>query len=294
MANDIKDLINDIIDKTDSSYPSTGDGNVTNVNPTLTFDRGEFRNKLSMSVLHDIISAMMSDDTKDVDGMIDQSITAHLNKYYGGSPYDYLCKCRDKCSVGDRPSRMLGDIIQEIDEATDEAAEKVHLTKDADSVNSDIDVLDLENAVDNYKQFRDAIKRKVANKIINNVKNEILGSNEAPTFKDTLDDTLAGKNTEGSGSEMKTAPTSLEAPAEKGELPASVEEKTEAPVGESVIITAMTQIISEAYMAGKSVDEVDKNLAFEQAIIEYCISEMDFCFKQFDQASEFYDKYRRK
>ena len=285
MANDIKDLINSIIDKTDNSYPSTGDGNTSNVNPTLSFDRGEFRNKLSMSVLHDIISAMMNDDTKDVDCMIDKSITDHLNKYYGGSPYDYLCRCRDKCNVGKNPSRLLGDIIQEIDDAADEATKQVHLTKDDSNISADIDVLDLEKNIDNYAQFRAAIKRKVANKIINNVKNEILGSNEAPTFKDTLDDELAGKNNE--GSEMKNAPTSLEAPAPEGELPANVEENKQ-PVGESSIISAMTTIISESYLAG---NPIDKGIAMEQAIIEYCIAEMDFCFKQFDQAGDFHNKY---
>ena len=70
-------------------------------------------------------------------------------------------------------------------------------------------------------------------------------------------------------------------------LAANVEENKEA-VGESSIISAMTQIISESYLAG---DPIDKGMAMEQAIIEYCIAEMDFCFKQFDQAGDFHNKY---
>ena len=288
MANDIKDLINGIIDKTDNSYPSTGDGNVSNTNPTLTFDRGDFRNKLSMSVLHDIVSAMMNDDTNagDLDGMIDKSIMDHLNKYYGGSPYDYLCKCRDCCTdKNGKPSQMLSDVIQEINEATEETAKKIELTKDPSSAEDD--VLDLEANVSDYNQFREAIKRKVANKIVNNVKNEILGSNQAPTFKDTLDDTLQGKNPQ--GSEMNTAPTDVEAPTPTEEVPANVEENP-APATESTIITCTQKIISEAYMNGDTIDQGD---AFEQAIIEYCISEMDTCFKQWDAAKDFYDKCRK-
>lgn len=275
MGKDIKDLINDIIDRTDNSYTSTSD--TTTKNQTLTFDKGTFREKLSLLVLKDIVSAMMADQTQDLDGMIDKSIIDHIADDYSGSCYNYLCRSRDKTN-----SPMLGDIIQEIDDATDKMANQITLTKDDSAIDDEIDPLELAKNVDGYAKFRDAIRRKVSEKIINSVAKEIVDSDDAPTFKDTL-----GKELEVSKKTDEEVPTETPS-ATPEEIPDETPtENATTPTGESVIIKASTKIISEAYMDGDSISTKD---AINKAIIEYCLSEMDTCFLQ-DTKNNFYNKY---
>jgi len=97
MSNDIKSLIDDIIDDTHNSYPGKGEYNsdTNHETPPITFDKGEFREKLSMGVLKDVVSAMMQDETEGLDDMIDDSIAKHMNDNYSGSPYKYLSNARD-------------------------------------------------------------------------------------------------------------------------------------------------------------------------------------------------------
>ena len=88
MANDVKNILDSIIDDTDNSYPK-GKGPVfdkdtvgttytrTNYTPQ-TFDAGKFKEKLSLYVLHDLVSAMMHDEVTDLDNMIDSSIMKHI------------------------------------------------------------------------------------------------------------------------------------------------------------------------------------------------------------------------
>lgn len=288
MGKDIRDLIGGIISNTDNSYSTSTDTSGSSM-PTLTFDKGAFREKLSLGILRDIIMQMTDNQIDDVDGMIDKSIMDHIKKNYNGSCYGYLCKCRDKCGVDGccSSSPMLGDIIQEINEAAEEAAEKVNLTKDPETVTAELDPVELAQRCDNYAAFRDAIRQKVSDKIVKSVAAEIVGSNEAPTFKKTLDKELAATNNdETKGQAAPEGQVELTEPEQTEEIPASVEEK---PVGESVIISAMQNIISESYYENKP---IGMEAALNQAIVEYCISEMDMCFKQFDQASQFYNKYQ--
>ena len=74
MAKNIKGLMDDIIKDTDKRY-SEDDG-------YEKFDKEGFRERLCMFVLRDIIDAMMAHDTKDLDGMIDDSIMHHIHDDY--------------------------------------------------------------------------------------------------------------------------------------------------------------------------------------------------------------------
>lgn len=260
---DIKDLIGDIIDTTDNSYPSSPT-NTAETNPVLTFDKGSFREKLSLGVLRDIISAMLNDETEDMEGLIDKSIINHLKRDYDGSCYDYLCKSRDKCC-----SPMLTDVIQEIDDKTEEVANKIALSKDDTTLTDLSDPLELEKAVDNWKEFRENIKKKVSRKIIDSVAAE-LTQNDDPTFVDNLDDSL--KKAKG------------EAADENNEEPKVPGAPT--GVGESCII-----IDAAAAIFAESAGSISYDDAINQATVEFALSEMDACFKQY--TNQFYAKYSK-
>ena len=106
---DIKDLLDGVIKDTDNSYNDKTQPRNDSVSHDK-FDKVSLRDKISMFVLKDIICAMMHDDTKDLDGMIDTAIMNHINTNYGGSCYNYLTKSCD--DLGGSP--LLGSIIQEI------------------------------------------------------------------------------------------------------------------------------------------------------------------------------------
>ena len=92
MANDIKSLLDSIIDDTNNSFQKKNDIAVknnsvgavhhhNNFHP-VTFDAGKFREKLSLYVLKDLICAMMHDETENLDDMIDRSIERHMHDNY--------------------------------------------------------------------------------------------------------------------------------------------------------------------------------------------------------------------
>ena len=107
MAGDVKNLLDSIIDNTNNSYPVGGKGPVYNKDTVgvdithnnfhpQTFDKGKFKEKLSMYVLKDLVCAMMHDETTDLDAMIDESIMRHIKNNYNGSCYSYICNARDR------------------------------------------------------------------------------------------------------------------------------------------------------------------------------------------------------
>lgn len=271
MGKDIKELIGGIIDSTNNSYPTSG-VNAAASTPTLTFDAGAFREKLSLGVLRDIVHAMLADDYADMDGMIDKSIINHIKDDYNGSCYGYLCKSRDATK-----SPMISDIIQEIDNKVEETKEKVALTKDDTTLNDMTDPLELEERVNDYSEFREAIKKKVSEKVINSVVAELIGNKDAPTFKKNLDKSLADKRAEG------TAPSDAGGPQD---LTVGAEDMIQ-PAGESVIIKAAGNIYTEACIAGieRTLDD-----CMNEAILEYCLTNLDFCWKQHTK-NNFHDKY---
>ena len=158
MPNEIKNLLDDIVSDTNSAFPNKTERNDSMPNG-VTFDAGSFREKLSMYVLKDIVCAMMADDTKDVDGMIDEAIMKHIHDNYDGSCYGYLCRSRDRLkSPG---FNVFGNIIQEIDERTKCAAERAVRTKNIQEA-TETNAKGLLEGVENYDQLREKLKKQVS------------------------------------------------------------------------------------------------------------------------------------
>lgn len=245
---DIKSMLDSIIDGANNKFPNTVNSTIhqnPGVDMPQTFDAGKFREKLSLYVLKDIICAMMHDETKDLDGMIDQSIMRHIHDDYNTTCYGYLCKSRDKLN-----SPILSDVIQEIDNKTMTIQSKV-VDRQDDSFTADAENLkdELKN-IDSYDELRERLKEVVSNKVVNDVAKVITQSNDAPVFDD-LDEKLAEKKED----KLKT------------------DEET---TNESVILRMSGQFVSEAAMAGKPISTEE---GMNRAIIEYCMNEMDYLFK---------------
>ena len=261
MANDIKSLLDSIIDDTNNSFQKKNDIAVkddsvgavhhhNNFHP-VTFDAGKFREKLSLYVLKDLICAMMHDETTDLDGMIDESIQRHIHDDYNGTCYGYLCNARDRLK-----SPLIGDIIQEIDDKTEEVEDELNDTKDEDLMNGELDTAELLKDVPDYDTFRDKLKEQVSQKVIDDVSGVIAQRNDAPVFDD-LDKEL---------------------------------EKTDANdvTNESVILRICGSIVTESAIAKKPISTEE---GLNKAIIEYCIAEMDYLFKA-DPKVSIYAKYK--
>ena len=245
---DIKSMLDSLIDGANNKFPNTVNSTIhqnPGVDMPQTFDAGKFREKLSLYVLKDIICAMMHDETKDLDCMIDQSIMNHINNDYKTTCYGYLCKSRDKLN-----SPILSDIIQEIDQKTMTVQSKV-VDRQDDSFTADAENLkeELKN-IDNYDELRERLKEVVSNKVVNDVAKVVTQSNDAPVFDD-LDEKLAEKKDD----KLKT------------------DEET---TNESVILRMSGQFVSEAAMAGKPISTEE---GMNRAIIQYCLNEMDYLFK---------------
>ena len=118
MANEIKSLLDDITGDVDKAYDE---------GPGMTFDKGAFREKLSLYVLKDIVCAMLDEDIDDVDEMVDKTIMKHINSNYDGSCYGYLCHARDR--LASPGMNVFGNIVQEIDEKCKCACEAACRTK---------------------------------------------------------------------------------------------------------------------------------------------------------------------
>ena len=252
---DIKNLLNDIIHDTDNSFPDKHD---TNYTPSAAFDKNDFREKIAMNVLKDIISAMMHDETKDLDGMIDASIKRHIDTNYNGSCYNYLCK-----SCGALRSPMLGSIIQEINNKTEEVAEQVAVTKNCPDcvTEAELKTKELleacgENA--NYDEFRDRLRDKVSKDVVEEVADVIDNGNDVADFEN-VDKAI------------------VKSDKDKEDPNKESENRTEEPKTESKIIRMCGSIIQEAALNHQPMS-VEEGL--NKAIIEYCIVQMDRLFLQ--------------
>lgn len=258
MANDVKSLLDSIIDNTNNSFQNKGvsvgtDDHVSMQHPA-TFDSGKFREKLSLYVLKDIISAMMHDETTDLDAVIDRSIQNHIGNDYNGTCYGYLCNARDRLK-----SPLLGDIIQEIDDKTEEVADALEATKDVDLINGQIDTKELLKNVTDYDTFRDKLKEQVSKKVVDDVSGVVSQRNDAPVFDD-LDDKL---------------------------IEIDKDDANEDVTSESVILRMCSSIVTE-YAINKTPISTEDGL--NMAIVEYCVAEMDYLFKADPQVS-IYSKY---
>lgn len=242
---DIKTMLDSIIDRTNKSYPASANsvtsgnlGALHKVNTPTTFDKGAFKEKLAMYVLKDVIQAMMMDDTSDLDNTIDTAILRHVNDDCGCGCYNYLSNARHKLK-----SDLLGDIIQEIDDAADKVAEKVSQTKDP-SVADQVDVKVMLKDVDNYPDFLELLKEKTSNQVVEQMKNVMLKSNDAPTFDAKTVDQKIGNN--------------------------------DKAVEESSIMKIYSTIIYESYVDGQPT--ISEEMGMEMAFVEYCIDQLDHAF----------------
>ena len=269
---DIKSMLNDIIDGANNKFPNSVNSTMhqnMGVQQPQTFDAGKFREKLSMYVLKDIISAMMHDDTKDLDGMIDQSIMQHIRDEYGCGCYDYLCRCCKNLPKGG----PIEDIVQEIDDKTEKAekiTEKVAETQD-DEYTSDMENMEkaLPN-IKNYEQLREELRKLVSDKVVNDVAKEIVNTN-APVFPN-VDKALAVQKTD------STNTTADETDTEGADVQS-----------ESVCMNICHKIMTEA--AVRNID-ITMEQALELSFIEFCMSEMDYLFRM-DPTKSRIDKWQQ-
>lgn len=257
--NNIKSLLDDIINRTNTSFNKNTDHPVNNsdsVGVTVThnnfhpqtFDSGKFREKLSLYVLHDLVDAMMHDETQDLNEMIDVSIIKHIKDNYNGTCYGYLCNARDRLK-----SPLIGDIVQEVEDKTDETANALNDTKDSDFMNGDIDVKTLLKDVKDYDTFRNKLKKQVSDKVVKDVAQVITKRNDAPVFDD-LDEELNKKD----ANEIN-------------------QDSTKEPTQESVIVKMCGAIVTECAIAKTPISTEE---GMNRAIVEYCLNEMDYLFKQ--------------
>ena len=261
---DIKDILDSIIDGANNKFPN--DVNSTmhqnmGVKMPQTFDEGKFREKLSLYVLRDVISAMMHDETKDLDGMIDHSIQRHIRDNYKCGCYDYLCRSRNKLN-----SPILSDIIQEIDQKTMEVRSAV-TDPESDGYTSDMENLKKElPEIENYEELRQRLKDVVSRKVVKDVSKAITQSNDAPVFDD-LDEKLVEKND-----------NNEEVDQEEGNTPGEDVATPETPpaTSESCIMNIYSRIVTEGAVQRINVSYED---GMNMAIVEFCLAEMDYLFK---------------
>lgn len=246
-TSDIKNLLDSIIDNTDNSYTGKcSEPSSIPENPRggshlpQTFDSGKFREKLSLYVLHDLVSAMMHDETKDLDDMIDSSIMRHITNDYHGTCYGYLCHSRDRLK-----SPLIGDIIQELEDKTAEVEKEVKDTKDEEGLKSTINIDEILKNVTNYEEFRDKLKDAVSDKVVKDVTDVVTKRNDAVVFDD-LDDELDAKKADDINPEN---------------------------TNESVILRICGAIVTEAAIHKQPISTEE---GFNKAVVEYCIDEMDY------------------
>lgn len=261
MPNNVKDMLDSIINNTDNSYQKNDKGPAFKANTVgatvtsnnfhpQTFDSGKFKEKLSLYVLHDLVDAMMADDTEGLDEMVDKSIMKHINDNYDGSCYGYLCAARDRLK-----SPILAGVVQEVDDITEETSEELEENKDDDTLAGNINIQVLLKDVTDYDTFRDKLKDAVSKKVVDDVYGVVTKRNDAPVFDD-LDEELEKQDKD----EVQEKATAEE------------EDVTE----ESVIMRLTGAIVTEHAIAK---DPISTDEGMDQAIVEYCLHELDMCFK---------------
>lgn len=262
MPNNVKDMLDSIINNTDNSYQKDAKGPAFKANTVgatvtsnnfhpQTFDSGKFKEKLSLYVLHDLVNAMMADDTEGLDEMVDKSIMNHINNNYDGSCYGYLCAARDRLK-----SPILAGVVQEVDDITEETSEELEENKDDDTLAGNINIQVLLKDVTDYDTFRDKLKDAVSKKVVDDVYGVVTKRNDAPVFDD-LDEELEKKD--------------------KGEVQEKAEADAEEDVTEESVIMRLTGAIVTEHAIAK--DPISTDEGMDQAIVEYCLHELDMCFK---------------
>lgn len=243
--NDIKAKLEAIINNT----PYGGDSSIVNPDTsangfstgmTQKADKNLIRERLSLAVLSDIVHAMMHDETnEDLDEMIDDRIMAHIQNDYKGTCSSYLCKAYKNTN-----DETIGNIVQEIENQTDEVAKSL---EDPNDDTEEIDTSDLLSGVENYEELRERLKEEVSKRVVNDVAKVIGRKGDSPTF-------------EGIDEKLQKA-----------------DEKNDDVLKESAIITMSGAIVVEYALKGEQISTED---SLNMAIVEYCINQMDYLFKQ--------------
>lgn len=247
MGNEIKDLLDDITKDVDASYnPMEG--------PGITFDKGAFREKLSLYVLKDIVCAMLDENIDDVDEMVDKSIMKHIRDNYDGSCYGYLCHARDR--LASPGMNVFGNIVQEIDEKCKCACESACRTKQVQEAATS-DAKELLDGVENYDQLREKLKKEVSKQVVDDVVKVITKSSEAPVFN--IDD------------KVKVVDN-----PEPAVNPNGTKDTEDDITTESFILKRIGGIITEGAIAGETISQEE---AYDTAIVEYAIAQMDVLTK---------------
>ena len=232
--NDIKAKLEAIINNT----PYGGDSSIanpdTNANGfstgmTQKADKNLIRERLSLAVLSDIVHAMMHDETnEDLDEMIDDRIMAHIQNDYKGTCSSYLCK-----AYKNTDDETIGNIVQEIENQTDEVAKSLEDPNDDNT--EEIDTSDLLSGVENYEELRERLKEEVSKRVVNDVAKVIGRKSDSPTFDD-IDEKLQ-----------------------------KADEKNDDVLKESAIITMSGAIVVEYALKGEQISTED---SLNMAIVE--------------------------
>jgi hypothetical protein len=270
MANNVKKLLDDIIGGGSSDNDTGNAGTVAkSIIKPAGFNSDNFREKLSLCVLKDIISSMMHDETKDVNGMIDEAIMKHIHDDYKGTCFGYLCKARDRLN-----SPILGDIVQEIEDKTAAADKDVETGDEGSTVSfeePEKTTNDILGSVSNYAELRQKLKDVVSKKVVDDVSKVITKSNDAPVF-DNIDKKL-----------KKVDDTNSENDSQESENPGFEDDVA----SESVIMRMTSSIVTE-YACNRNPISTDEGM--NRAIITYCLGELDALF-DFDRSRSIVGRY---
>ena len=249
MGNEIKNLLDDITKDVDTSYGGSEEA------PGMTFDKGAFREKLSLYVLKDIVCAMLDEDIDDVDEMIDKSIMKHIRDNYDGSCYGYLCRARDR--LASPGMNVFGNIIQEINNRCQCACEAACRTKQPVQEAATSDAKELLKGVENYDQLRDKLKKEVSQQVVDDVVKVITKSSEAPVFD--IDDKI----------NVVDKPESTINPNGTSDPENDI-------TTESMILKRIGRIVTEGAI---NKEPISYDEAYDTAIVEYAIAQMDILTK---------------
>lgn len=136
---------------------------------------------------------------------------------------------------------MIANIVQEIEDKTEDIAKKLEDPND----NSEIDTNSLLAGVTDYEELRKRLKDEVSKRVVNDVAKVIKQKDDAPRF-DGIDEKL-----------------------QKAEDDNAFKEST--------IVTMSGAIVVEYALRGEQISTED---SLNMAIVEYCINQMDYLFKQ--------------
>lgn len=243
--NDIKAKLEAIINNT----PYGGDSSIVNPDTsangfstgmTQKADKNLIRERLSLAVLSDIVHAMMHDETNED---LDEMIDDRIMAHIQND-YKGTCSSYLCKAYKNTDDETIGNIVQEIENQTEEVAKSL---EDPNDDTEEIDTSDLLSGVENYEELRERLKEEVSKRVVNDVAKVIGRKGDSPTF-------------EGIDEKLQKA-----------------DEKNDDVLKESAIITMSGAIVVEYALKGEQISTED---SLNMAIVEYCINQMDYLFKQ--------------